>query len=284
VISFKGDVYYKAKDQQWKKVKQGEFLTGDDVLKVKKNLYITLFDKKNQQYLVINGERTIRIKDTYSKPNNIGYTSLVDVLKKAFDDFTSVFNPSLFDSQAKTKLRATTIPDKFYSISPRKTKIYSETIIFRWLKHTGDSAYRFILLDENFITVLDTLIFDNYLQFDKTNRKLEKGHEYIWRVYIGKDIKEFKELSLFKFVDDEQVASIKKNIDSLDILISDKSDPTYFVLRGLVFENQLFFSDALENYLKAIELNSNEEKYKFLVDRLFEKMNLSVRYSDVYKK
>jgi hypothetical protein len=284
VVSYKGDILCKGKDQKWKKIKQGESLSGDDVLKVKKDLYITLFDKKNQQYLIINGERTIRIRDSFSNPNNNRFTSLVDVLKKAFDDFTNVFNPQVFESQVKTKLRATNLSDKLISISPRKSKVFSQDIQFRWLKSGKDTTYRFILLDENFKTVLDSVVYRNCLSFKKTGVTLEKDKEYIWRVYVGKDPKEFKELSIFKMVGDDEEKIIKNNLDSLDMLFPEKNDPSYYALRGLVLEGQSYYSESLENYLKATNLVPDDARYEYLIDRLFEKMNLTIKYSDVFKR
>jgi hypothetical protein len=44
----------------------------------------------------------------------------------------------------------------------------------------------------------------------------------------------------------------------------------------------LFYAEALENYLNAIKLSQKDERYIYLVDRILQKMNLTVKYSDIF--
>jgi hypothetical protein len=283
VISYSGDVQIKTGNKNWEKVTVGKILTDLDMVKIPNKCYLTLYDKHNQQYFIIQGDRTLKLIDLRTKPTASKSKNMFDFVSQVFNDFTSFFSGSITDSVLKTRLRELPTDSKRpIAISPKKNKILSDNIIFRWSKNGPENKYRFILLDETFKVIIDTIVQTNNLEFKKLSRTMEPDKEYIWQVIPEKGGREYKELNIFKFVSKEESGKIVSQIDSLDNFVGTKKDANSLILKGLFFEENEYFADALENYLAAIKINSSESRYVKLVERLFGKLKINLTYSQVF--
>jgi hypothetical protein len=283
VISYSGNVQIKIKGKDWENVTVGRQLKEDDLIRIPDKCYITLFDIQKEQYIIIHGNRTLKLSDLKSKPTIAKSISMFDLVSKIFNDFTNFFSSSISDTSVRLKLRDSPVGIlKPIAISPKKSKVLSDNIIFRWSKDGVNNKYRFILLNENFKVIIDTVVKTNALEFKKLSRKLLNGQEYVWQIISEKAGKEYKELNIFKLVNDLEARNMISRLDSLDHFINLEKDANYLILKGLLFEENEFYSEALENYLAAIKMNPAEPKYIYLVERIFNKLKINLTYTQAF--
>lgn len=283
VISYSGNVQIKTKDKDWEKITIGRQLSEDDLIKIPDNCYITLFDKLKEQYFIIHGNRTLKLSDLKSKPSVAKSKSMFDLVSKIFNDFTNFFSSSISDTSVRLKLRDAPVSIvKPIAICPKKSKVLSDNFIFRWSKDGVNSKYRFIMLNENFKVIIDTVVQTNTLEFKKLSRKLLNDQEYVWQIIPEKGGKEYKELNIFKLVNEQEARYMISQLDSLNNFINLEKDANYLILKGLLFEENEFYADALENYLAAIKMNPSEPKYIYLVERIFNKLKINLTYTQAF--
>jgi hypothetical protein len=272
VINYEGDVYYLLNNSSYKKVKVGDLLEENTNIKINLNSFVTILDRQKNQYLVLNGDRVIKIKDIFVKNTLEKPKEVPDFLSRIFSDFSHIFST---DNQSKKKYREGEVTSKFAAISPKKCLVLDDNITFRWTKTDEDIKFRFVLYDENFKLVKDTIVNNTILTLNETGL-FKRGQEYIWQILSNRAGEKFKELSVFKFVDDSSKTDMESKFNSLNNILNYKKDDNSALIRGLLFEKYQYYSEALECYLDHIKKNDNTPEIEQLVVGVLEKIKVKI--------
>jgi hypothetical protein len=277
VVNFEGDVYSLLNNSNSKRIQVGDILNENTNLRINLRSFVTIFDSRRNQYIVLNGDRIIKIKDVFIKNAFQKPKELPDFLSRIFSDFSQIFST---EDQSKKKYREGEVAPKFTAICPKKCLVLNDSIIFRWSKISTDMKYRFVLYDENFKLLKDTIVANSFLLLHEPGLFI-RGHEYIWQILANRSVEKFKELSIFKFVDDSSKIDMDLKFSTLKEVLNSGENQKSYILKGLLYENYQYYSEALECYLNEIKRNGSSRESEQLVINVLEKIKVKISLNEL---
>lgn len=276
VVNVKGNVE-KQSSGSWKKIQNNEFLSKDDIIRIKENSFINIFDKNNKKYFVVHGIRTLSIKDLINSPKNIAETPLNNVLVKTLQNFANVFNKFTENRDIKNLFRSSNYTSEVVLISPKNSKVFGDSIAFYWISRNNVRNVRFVLLNEELSIIIDTTINNNNYFILKNT--LEPKKEYIWQISLPDDKKNV--LGIFSIPDTLEILSLNKQLDSIENIINIDNKYDLLILKALVCEELSFHSKAYSLYQQVMIDSNDKDKYKHFLDSYFMRRKINLLFDDV---
>ena len=273
VINFKGTVM-KREGDKWRSVVLNEFLGANEKVYIAKNGFINLFDDGKKEYFVIHGEREFDLSNMVT--NTKVYSGSSDALVKALEKFANIFLSVTESESSKKSFRAFDNID-IIPIYPKNGKVSENLVNFSWLKKIHGEKVRFTLLDEEFNSIIDTIVSENHISYRFP--VYECGKEFLWQV-ASLDEKS-QVVSQFRSPCESDLSSFKSMIDSLDIFFSDNKSQNYYMIKGILCEDMGFYLDSYESYKQAYLMSNKETEYENAINDFLSRQEVNATILDI---
>ena len=287
ILALKGNIEVKVPKAEWKKIKTGDNINIDDIIKVPKNSYIGLMHKSGRT-IEIREEGDFKTKELAEKLSSHKTTFSKRFAKYVADEIAggeSVMKGSNYrESMQKPGSVERGIVDEFDPNkiritlnAPRKFTALQPVVILQWNKVTGVTKYSFRLSDRFDRPVFSKEVGDTMIALDLAPLDIEKDVYYFWKVTSIAGVGAESETACFLFPSFEKMAAKRDSIEMLRSELEDETSPLNQLIMATYLEENQLILESMDAYKKAIKLAPGVEEFKQVYDKFLKRYGITGR-------
>jgi hypothetical protein len=287
VLASKGNIEVKTPRSEAKKIKTGDNINSDDIIKIPKSSYVGLMHKSGKT-IEIKEEGEYKAKDLAEKLSSHKTSFSKRFAQYVADEIAggeSVMKGSNYrENMQSTGSVERGISDEF---DPNKVKIKLNTprkftaiqpvLTLYWNKIPGVTKYTFKLTDRFDRPVFSKEVSDTLYVLDLAPLDVEKDVYYFWKITSIAGVGAESETACFLYPSYEKMASKRDSIELLKRELEDDSSPLNQLIMASYFEENQLILEAMDSYQNAIKLAPEVEEFRQVYDKFLKRYGLSGR-------